>query len=153
MSALAIADPDSLWAAQSTVLSTDAPNTFPIPRRGWYKEFKGDIKYRLLYMRAISVFNDKTWQDGVEELAAIVELPDFIGWNDAPGAMAKEWTRLSNTLVAAVLEANPNLELYRDPDTGTLTARTLFAGNHPFNIIKPSVGDSTTIARPRRPRS
>jgi hypothetical protein len=142
-SALAVADPDSLWAAQlGLVLSTDAlKTTFPIPLdAAGYKEFKGDIKYRSLYMRAISVFNDKTWQDGVEELAAIVELPDFIGWNEAPAAMAKEWLRLPNTLVAAVLEANPNLELYRDPDTGTLTARALFAADHPFNIIK-SVGD------------
>lgn len=152
--ALAVADPDSLWAAQhGLVLSTDAlKTTFPIPLdAAGYKEFKGDIKYRSLYMRAISVFNDKTWQDGVEELASIIELPDFIGWNAQPAAMAKEWLRLPNTLVAAVLEANPNLEIYRDPDTGTLTARALFASDHPSNILKSGVGTidndrTTTVA-------
>jgi hypothetical protein len=152
--ALAVADPDSLWASQhGLVLSTDAlKTTFPIPfDAAGYKEFKGDIKYRTLYMRALTVFNDKTWQDGVEELAAVVELPDFIGWNEAPGNMAREWSRLPNTLVAAVLEANPNLELYRDPDTQTLTARALFADDHPYNVIKSSVGSfdndrTTTVA-------
>jgi hypothetical protein len=142
-SALSIAEPDSLWAAQhGLVLSTDAlKTTFPIPLdAAGYKEFKGEIKYRSLYMRAISVFNDKTWQDGVEELASIVELPDFIGWNDQPSKMATEWTRLPNTLVAAVLEANPDLELYRDPDTGTLTSRTLFASDHPCNILLSGMG-------------
>ncbi len=141
--ALAIADPSEMWAAQhGLVLSTDAlKTTFPIPLyAAGYNEFKGDIKYRSLYMRAISIFNDKTWQDGVEELASIVELPDFIGWNDQPQAMAREWSRLPNTLVATVLEANPSLELYRDPDTGTLTTRALFADAHPCNVLDTAAG-------------
>lgn len=140
--ALAIAEPDSLWASQhGFVLGTDAPKTtFPIPLDAvGYKEFKGEAKYRALYSRAISIFNDKTWQDGVEEFAKIIELPDFIGWNDQPAKMATEWTRLPNTLVAQILEANPNLELYRDPDTGTLTSRALFATDHPSNILLPGL--------------
>jgi hypothetical protein len=142
--ALAIAEPDSLWAAQGgLVLSTEGmlQTTFPIPlSAAGYNEFNGDIKYRTLYELAINVFNDKTWQDGVEELAKIVEGPNFLGWDQESGNMAREWTRLPNTLVAEVLEANPNLEMYRDPDTKVLTARALFAADHPFNVLDSAVG-------------
>ncbi len=141
--ALAIAEPDSLWAAKhGLVISTNAlKTTFPIPLDCvGYKEFKGEMKYRNLYHRAISVYNDKTWQDGVEELASKLELPDFFGWGEQPAKMATEWTRLPNTLVAQLLESNPNLELYRDPDTGTLTPRQWFADDHPYNILLPSLG-------------
>ena len=141
--ALAVAEPEELWASKlGLVLTTDAlKTTFPIPLDCvGYKEFKGEFKYRNLYHRAISVFNDKTWQDGVEELAGKLELPDYFGWDEQPGKMAAEWTRLPNTLVATMLEANPNLELYRDPDTGTLTARALFATDHPRNILNPGLG-------------
>ncbi len=153
--ALAVADPASLWASEfGFVLSADAlKTTFPIPLdAAGYKEFKGEAKYRSLYSRAISVFNDKTWQDGFEEFAAIVESNDFIGWGNQPANMAREWTRLPNTLVAALLEANPNLELYRDPDTGTLTSRALFAADHPCNILLSGMGSfdndrATTVAQ------
>lgn len=142
--ALAIAEPDSLWAAQGgLVLSTEGmlQTTFPIPvSAAGYREFKGDIKYRTLYELAINVFNDKTWQDGVEELAKVVEGPNFLGWDQEPANMAREWARLPNTLVAEILEANPNLELYRDPDTKVLTARALFAADHPFNVLEPDFG-------------
>jgi hypothetical protein len=141
--ALAIAEPDELWAVKlGLVISTDAlKTTFPIPLDCvGYKEFKGEIKYRNLYHRAISVFNDKTWQDGVEILAKKLTMPDFYGWGEQPTKMAVEWTRLPNTLVAALLEANPNLELYRDPDTGTLTNRAWFAGDHPCNILLSGMG-------------
>lgn len=141
--ALAVAEPDSLWAAQlCLVLSTESlSTTFPIPlSAAGYKEFKGDIKYRHIGERAITVFNDKTWQDGVEIEAKKIERENFLGWSDEPGNMAREWTRLPNTLVAEVLEANPNLELYRDPETKILTARALFATDHPFNLLDASVG-------------
>lgn len=141
---LACADPDSLWAAQhGFVLSSDILKaTFPIPLdAAGYKEFKGEMKFRSLYSRVISVFSDKTWQDGIEELADTITSDKFIGWNDQPASMAREWTRLPNTLVAVdVLEANPNLELYRDPDTGTLTSRALFADDHPCNILLSGMG-------------
>jgi hypothetical protein len=141
--ALAIAEPEALWASQhGLVVSTDAlKTTFPLPLDAvGYKEFKGEIKYRNLYHRTLTVFNDKTWQDGVEEFARVVELPDFIGWTEQPAKMAREWSRLPNTLVAALLEANPNLELYRDPDTGTLTNRALFADDHPVNVLDTTFG-------------
>ncbi len=153
--ALAIAEPESLWAAQhGFVISSEGmlKATFPIPLdAAGYREFKGEAKYRSLYMRSISVFNDKTWQDGVEELAKIVESNEFIGWGEQPSKMATEWTRLPNTLVAQLLESNPNLELYRDPDTGTLTSKALFADDHPCNILLSGAGAfdnnrTTTVA-------
>lgn len=141
--ALAVAEPDSLWAAQfGFVLSSDVLKaTFPIPLdAAGYKEFKGEMKFRSLYERVISVFNDKTWQDGIEELADTIKSDRFLGWGEQPANMAREWTRLPNTLVAQMLESNPNLELYRDPDTLTLTSRALFADDHPCNILLSGMG-------------
>ena len=141
--ALAIAEPDSLWAAQNGfVLSADVLKaTFPIPLdAAGYKEFKGEMKFRSLYERVVSVFNDKQWQDGIEELADTIKSDRFLGWGEQPANMAREWTRLPNTLVAQMLEANPNLELYRDPDTLTLTSRALFADDHPCNILLSNIG-------------
>lgn len=142
--ALACAEPDDLWTAkfgfvlQAAILKA----TFPIPLdAAGYKEFKGDMKFRSLYERVISVYNDKHWQDGIEELADTITSDKFLGWGEQPGNMAREWNRLANTLVAvSVLEANPNLELYRDPDTLTLTSRALFADDHPCNILLSGMG-------------
>jgi hypothetical protein len=134
--ALALGEPN-LWAGKlGLVVVTDALKlTFPIPLDSvGYKEFKGDIKFRSLYMRALSM-KSKKWQDGVEELAEIVEAPDFIDWAGQPAKMAAEWQRLPNILVAAMLEANPVLDYYRDPDTNTAGSRTLFAADHPCNVL------------------
>lgn len=134
--ALAIAEPQ-LWAAQwGLVVSTDAIKmTFPIPLdAAGYKEFKGDIKYRSVYSRALSMI-PKKWTDGVEELAEVVEAPDFIDWAGQPGKIAREWLRLPDVLAAGVLEANPLLDFYRDPDTNTAGTRHLFAGDHPNNVL------------------
>jgi hypothetical protein len=134
--ALALAPPE-MWASEiALVVVTDAlKTTFPIPLdSAGYHEFKGDMKYRALYNRALSM-KSKKWQDGVQELAEIVEAPDFIDWQNQPAKMAVEWARLPNTLAAAVLEANPNLDFYRDPDTGTASSRALFADDHPCNVL------------------
>jgi len=141
--ALAISEPETLWASQfGLVVSSDALKlTFPIPLdAAGYHEFKGEIKYRTLYSRALSM-KGRIWQDGVEEFARIVESPDFIDWSGQPAKMAREWTRLPNTLVAEMLEANPVLDFYRDPDTGTAGSRELFAADHPFNVMKTGLGD------------
>jgi hypothetical protein len=135
--ALVITEPD-LWAAKfGLVLVTDAlKTTFPLPLdAAGYHEFKGDIKYQSLYSRALSM-KTKKWQGGVEELAEIVEAPDFIDWLGQPEKYAREWRRMPNTLVAQMLEANPILDFYRDPDTGTAGSRRLFADDHPFNVLK-----------------
>lgn len=142
--ALAVADPESLWAAQHGLLAqSDALKlTFPIPLDAvGYHEFKGEMKYRRLYSRALSM-KSKTWADGVEEFEKVITAPDFIDWQSQPGNMAREWTRLPNQLVAVdILEGNPVLDFYRNPDTGAAGSRQLFASDHPFNVLKSAVGD------------
>jgi hypothetical protein len=114
--------------------------TFPIPvDAAGYNEFKGDMKYRTLYHRSLSM-KTKLWADGVEAPAAEIEAPDFIGWTDAPAAMAFEWMRQENIMVASMLEANPLLDLYKDPDSNTASTINLFSATHSFNVLDSSVG-------------
>lgn len=134
------------WAgALGFVRTTDAlKTTFPIPiDAAGYKEFKGDIKFRHLYARSLSM-KGRMWSDGVEALAAEIEAPDFIDWAGAPENMATEWLRLPNEMVADMLAAGslagPLLDFYRDPDSETASTRRLFATDHPFNVLKPSIG-------------
>lgn len=80
---------------------------FPVPvSAAGYTEFRGDLKYRELFEKRIELI-PKTWQDGVSELAQIIEAPDFIGWQDQPNAMARAAISLPNELVQQQLEANP----------------------------------------------
>jgi hypothetical protein len=155
-SALVLADAVP-WAEQGgLVRRTDAlKTTFPIPiDAAGYHEFKGDMKYRRLYARSLTM-TSKLWQDGVEEFARVIEAPDFIDWAGAPANMAREWARQPNILVAAMLAESsldgPLLDFYRDPDTNAASARRLFANDHPFNVLDPSLGTfqnytTTTVA-------
>lgn len=126
--------------------SSDAiKTTYPIPlSAAGYEEFKGDMKYRSLYMRTMSVV-PRLWQDGVAELAQIVDAPDFTGFADEPSVMAFEAQRLPNTLVAEQLEANPVLAFYTDDETNTPGTRNMFelAGGdpHPYNVFDESLGN------------
>ncbi len=105
--------------------------TFPIPvSAAGYSEFKGDVKYRSLFERSLTL-KPKTWQDGVAELASIVEAPDFIGWSSEPAAIAAAADSLLNEIVADLLTANPTLEF---------DEKAMFAADHPFNVFKASVG-------------
>lgn len=145
------------WAETLGLVRTTTAlrTTFPIPLdQAGYHEFKGEMKYRSLYARSLSM-KSRTWQDGVEELAMIIEAPDFIDWAGAPSNMATEWLRLPNEIVADMLALNsldgPVLDFYRDPDTNTAGTRKLFASDHPFNVLDPGLGDfdntgTTTIA-------
>ncbi len=145
------------WASEMGLLrTTDAlKTTFPLPiDAAGYKEFKGDMKYRTLYHRSMSMIS-RLWQDGVEEFARVIEAPDFIDWAQAPAHMALEWQRQPNELVADLLAesslAGPLLNFYDDPDTKVAGTRRLFAADHPFNVFKPSLGDfdnrlSVTVA-------
>lgn len=155
-SALTLADFE-LWAESLGYLrsSSALKSTFPIPvDAAGYKEFKGDNKYRTLYTRSLSMVQ-RRWQDGVEEFSDVIEAPDFGGWAEAPGNMAREWKRLPNVLVTELLETSsldgPLLDFYTDKDSGTASTRRLFAAGHPFNIFKDSVGSfdnrmNTTVA-------
>jgi hypothetical protein len=130
------------WASvYGRVRSTEALRSiFPIPvSAAGYHEFKGDMKYRRLYARSLSM-KSRQWQDGVEELATVIET-DLIDWNGEPARMAQEWLRLPNLMVMEMLEANPYLDFYRDPDSNTASTRALFASDHPFNVFDDGVGD------------
>jgi phage major head subunit gpT-like protein len=121
------------WAKELGLHKTSRAlkTTFPIPfSAAGYKEFLGDIKYRGLLEKSITL-KPKTWQDGIAELASIIEAPDFIGWDQEPAAIAAAADSLLNEIVAALIEANPTLEI---------DGKTLFAADHPFNVMKLSLG-------------
>jgi hypothetical protein len=155
-SALAMA-PALPWAEQfGLVRRTDAlKTTFPIPiDAAGYKELMGDIKFRNLYHRSLSMVS-KEWYDGVEAKAKVVEAPDFGDWAGAPKRMADEWARHPNLLVASMLAtstfAGPLLDFYRDSDSDTPSARRLFATDHPCNVLDSGAGTfdnimTTTVA-------
>lgn len=99
--------------------------TYPIPvSAAGYVEFKGDIKYRALFEKSLTLV-PKTWQDGVAELASIVEAPDFIGWAQQPAAMAAAAQSLPNEIIAGLLEDNPTC----------WTGKNFFASDHPSNVF------------------
>lgn len=105
--------------------------TYPIPvSAAGYAEFKGDVKYRSLFEKSIEL-KPKTWQDGVSELASVIEAPDFIGWTLEPAAMAAAATSLLNTIIAEALEANA---------THPYDGKAFFAADHPYNIFKVATG-------------
>jgi hypothetical protein len=134
------------WAeANGLVRTTDAlKTTFPIPiSAAGYQEFKGDIKYRSLFERSLSMIS-YPFQDGVAELARVIEAPDFIDWAGEPERIAFEWKRLPNERVAAMLAessyAGPLLDLYYDKETKTASAKRMFASGHPYNVFDDSIG-------------
>lgn len=144
-SALVLA-PVEPWAGSfGLVHNTNAlRTTWPIPiSAAGYHEFKNDFTYRSLYSRSLSMIA-KQFQDGVKELAAIVEAPDFIDWAGEPARIAEEWQRLPNELVASMLATSsydgPLLDLYRDPDTGSASTKRLFAAGHPYNVLDTGLG-------------
>jgi phage major head subunit gpT-like protein len=104
--------------------------TYPVPvSAAGYKELEGDIKYRALFEKSLELV-PKTWQDGVSELASVIEAPDFIGWTSEPAAIAGAAMSLANEIIAGLLEANGT----------SWTGKTFFASDHPVNVFKPSVG-------------
>ncbi len=104
--------------------------TFPIPvSAAGYEELKGDIKYRGLLEKSLEL-KPKTWQDGVAELASVIEAPDFIGWTSEPAAMAAAAQALPNQIIADAIEANPLC----------WTGKAFFAADHPVNVFDPGAG-------------
>ncbi len=96
------------WAKENGLYKASSAlrTTYPVPvSAAGYKEFAGDLKYRGLFEKSIDL-RPKTWQDGVSELASVIEAPDFTGWNEQPAAMAMAAQSLTNEIIAAALEAN-----------------------------------------------
>lgn len=109
--------------------------TYPIPvSAAGYVERAGDDKMRQLFEKSLDM-TAREWVDGVKEKARVIEAPDFIGWASEPSRIAQEEQRMPNTLLAALLEANPVLDFYK----GTAhSAKTLFHDTHPCNIFEGS---------------
>ncbi len=144
--ALVLADVQD-WATLLGVgaVSNAIKTVYPLPiYAAGYQEFSGEVKYRSLYTRMITM-RGKQWQDGVKEKAAGVEASDFMGWGAQPAAMALEAKRLPNTIAANMLALNsfngPLLDLYRDPDDETASiSKNLFASDHRYNVLDASKG-------------
>jgi hypothetical protein len=140
-SAFLASDSEAWSAGFGLVNSSDAiRTTYPIPvSAAGYVERKGDDKLRSLYERSLSM-TTRTWVDGFMERADIVEAPDFIGWAGEPSRIAREAARLPDLLVAELLEANANLEFYRDAELGSDLGIPLFSSVHPVNIFNTALG-------------
>ncbi len=126
------------WADRlgQSVTSRALRTRYPVPvDAAGYNEFKGEIKYRSLYEKSLELV-PKTWQDGVAELASIVEAPDFIGWPNAAAAMAQAALALPNEIIGALLEAGTSTVSW-DSITG---AEYFFDTGKPYNLFDASVG-------------
>lgn len=125
--------PEDDWArALGLYLASKALKTkFPIPIfAAAYQEFKGDLAYRSVFEKSFELV-PKTWQDGVAELASIVEAPDFIGWPGQSEAMASAARALPNEIISAALEANA---------VHPLDNLAFFHASHPVNILDDAKG-------------
>jgi phage major head subunit gpT-like protein len=99
---------------------------FPIPvSAAGYSEFKGDVTYRSIFEKSFELV-PKTWQDGVAELASVVEAPDFIGWPGQAAAMASAARSLPNEIISGLLESNA---------VHPLDGLTFFNASHPVNLF------------------
>lgn len=138
--ALASADATP-WAHNFGISHTGKWRTlYPIPIDAiGYVERRGDDKYVALGERACS-FVPREFFAGVEAKVSVIEAPDFVGWTGAPARIAQATLRHPNKVVAAMLEANDNLSFYRDEQLRTDLGITLFAGTHPVNLFKASLG-------------
>lgn len=106
---------------QSNALKT----TYPVPiGAAGYRRLEGDLKYRKLSEKSLDLV-PVTWQDGVSELASVVEAPDFIGWMQQPAAFAAAAQQLPNRIIAELLEDNP----------ASWTGQTFFHDSHPVNVL------------------
>lgn len=131
--ALALTQPGvDQWAKENGLYraSRALKTTYPVPvSAAGYAEFKGDVKYRDVFQKSLSLI-PKTWQDGVAELASVIEAPDFVGWTSEPAAIAAAASALLNQIIADAIAAN---------DT-CWDGSAFFADAHPYNVFDSSVG-------------
>ncbi len=122
------------WARELGLfnVSKALKTTYPVPvHAALYEEFKGDMRYRSLFEKSIELI-PKTWQDGVAELASIIEAPDFIGWGEQPAAMAAAALSLENEIITTVLEAGTT--------TVCWDGEYFFDTDHPVNVFDLAIG-------------
>lgn len=125
-----------LWSRSSglNIVTKNLKVSLPVPlTSAGYEKAHGDRRFRSLSERSFSMIPE-TWEDGVAELAKVVEAPDFIGWAQQPAAMAAAAAQLPDELVTTLLESNPLS--WEAQDVGG----TLFFGTHQFNILKAAAG-------------
>ena len=107
--ALALTQPGvEQWAKENGLYRSSRAlrTTYPVPvSAAGYAESKGDVKYRDIFQKSLSL-TPKTWQDGVAELASVIEAPDFIGWTSEPAAIAAAASALLNQIIADALAEN-----------------------------------------------
>lgn len=138
-SAAFAAGPVQQWAKDNGIYKSSRAlkTTYPVPvHAAGYRELKGDLKYRAIFEKSFSL-SPKTWQDGVAELASVIEAPDFVGWTDQPAAMAAAGQSLANELIAALLEANSATD---GAGVARWDGKAFFASDHPVNIFDSSQG-------------
>ncbi len=103
------------WAkALGVVYNSKYKVTFPIPMSAaGFRKREGEDKFRDLFEKSFSALPYE-WQDGYRAKASVLEAPDFIGWADEPARIALEARRLTNIMIAEMLEsaagAGPTLE-------------------------------------------
>jgi hypothetical protein len=143
-SAFVSVDPDSEWArAFGLVESSDQLLlTYPMSiSAAGYVERKGDDAARDMYERSLSI-TPIEWTDGIQVQKRRLAQGDFAvqAWTGEAAQMAVEAKRHANTLVARLLHANANLQLYKDSTLGTDSAIALFSTGHLVNIFDASKG-------------
>lgn len=150
LASLAVADPADNWAIRLGYehKSMSLATRFPIPMSApGFVERTGDDRLRSLYERTLGVI-PKSWVDGVQILKEVLQAPDFLGWGEEPSRIAVEAARHPNSIVAAMLEANPLTDVYREENEGGATLSTLHlfeAANHLINPVEPDLGNFGNI--------
>jgi len=89
-----------------------------------YQPQEGDSRFRTLADEFVEVVSEN-WQDGIAELARVVEAPDFFGWGEEPQNMAKAANALLNKIVATLLAGGKTADCW--------DGKKFFATNHPVN--------------------
>lgn len=143
-SSFASVDPDSEWArAFGLVESSDQLLlTYPMSiSAAGYNLRTGDDQARDMYERSLSI-TPVEWTDGVKVQKRRLQQNDFAvqAWTGEAAQMAIEAKRHANKLVAELLHANANLQLYKDSTLGTDAAIALFSSSHQVNIFDTSKG-------------
>lgn len=136
--------PEQEWArAFGTVEDSDQLLlTYPMSiSAAGYNERTGDDQARDMYSRSISV-TPVEWTDGVKVQKRRLEQNDFAvqAWTKEAAQMAVEARRHANTLVARMLHANANIQLYKDSTLGTDLGIPLFSNAHRVNIFDADKG-------------
>ncbi|MEO5729036.1 MAG: hypothetical protein ABI134_31480 [Byssovorax sp.] len=126
----------SNWAEQRGLvrLSNSILTRFPMSASmALFKKLVGDFEYRRLAQKFMTVDLPEPWQDGITELADVLEAPDFTGWGDEPSNMALQAVAAPSTAVAAALAAGKTANTWEDDYAGGVH---FFDAAHPVNPLK-----------------